>query len=516
LLVDEQATKPNILKAVRRAAEKAQPQDTLLVFLAGHGVMVDQQYYFLPHEFRRQAEMFELDVRQQGLLSADLGDALAAVPALKRMVVFDTGQSGGKAGLARTARDPFAFRGAVERLSRSQGVFTIAAAAVSDRGQEVPALGHGVLTYALLAGLRAAAGGPLKERWIEPSDEDRVARVLEWYGFASTHVPRLSKELFGQPSQEVQLGGAGGTSFPVLPLSASAELPQTATAKPAAAQPQPRPAPAVVGRGTSKLYLIAVGIDRYAQEAMNLKYAASDAQAIAELFRHRGPRHYSAVQAQEILDAQATRTGILQTLEEVARQAQADDLLIVFLAGHGRMVGQRYYFIPHDFRGQADALDEDIRQQGLAADVLGDALSRVSASKRLLIFDTCASGGALGLSRENRDAFAFRGAIEKLGQQQGVFAIAASSAGAEAQEIEDLGHGVLTYALLAGLKAVRSGPLDGLSVQPASPDGMADVLEWLSYASGHVPRLTKSFLGREQEVQVAGQGVSFPVLPTSE
>lgn len=135
LLVDEQATKPNILKAVQLAAQKAQTQDTLLVFLAGHGVMVDQQYYFLPHEFRRQSETFELDVRQQGLLAADLGDALAAVPALKRMVVFDTGESGGKAGLARTARDPFAFRGAIERLSRARGVFTIAAAAVSDHGQ---------------------------------------------------------------------------------------------------------------------------------------------------------------------------------------------------------------------------------------------------------------------------------------------------------------------------------------------------------------------------------------------
>ena len=74
----------------------------------------------------------EEDVRRWGLSAARIQEALVTIPALKRIVVFDTGQSGGKVGLARTARDPFAFRGAIERLSRSSGAFMIAAAAVSD------------------------------------------------------------------------------------------------------------------------------------------------------------------------------------------------------------------------------------------------------------------------------------------------------------------------------------------------------------------------------------------------
>ena len=44
----------------------------------------------------------------------------------------------------------------------------------------------------------------------------------------------------------------------------------------------------------------------------------------------------------------------------------------------------------------------------------------------------------------------------------------------------------------------------------------SDVLEWFSYASGHVPRLTKQYLGQEQYVQTGGQGRSFPVLPARE
>jgi hypothetical protein len=38
------------------------------------------------------------------------------------------------------------------------------------------------------------------------------------------------------------------------------------------------------------LHLIAVGVNKYQQETLNLKFAAADAQAIADLFERRGPR----------------------------------------------------------------------------------------------------------------------------------------------------------------------------------------------------------------------------------
>lgn len=534
-LLDAQATKEAILAALAAIGRKARPQDVLVVFLAGHGTVSGQRYFFLPEEFHRKSEKFDDDVTAQGLLASDLGDALTAVPALKRMVIFDTGQSGAPLGTNRTARNPFAFRGAIERLSRSQGAFTIAAVATSDRAQEVPALRHGVLTYALLAGLGEVAEGPLAGHAIRPSEEvassdEPVAHVLQWFGFASAQVPKLTKEFFGQ-AQDIQHSSLG-SSFPVLPVRArtaagakpvqvtvvaepprpkAEELSREPSPRKVAPEPMPSAKPGELAE-KPRLHMLSVGINRYAEEAINLKYAAPDAQAIAELFRSRSAGLYSQVQVKELIDGQATKAAILGAVDDAASQLHPDDLFAVFIAGHGIMVGQRYYFIPHEFRRLSGTLQDDVRQTGLPADLLADALAKAPARRRLLILDTCASGGALGLTRKGRDALAFQGAIRRLGQREGVFAIAASAAGEEAQEIQDLGHGVLTYTLLAALRAVDRGPLHGQGITPSDSQGSADVLEWFNFATDHVPRLTRRFLGKEQDVQTAGQGTAFLLL----
>jgi len=263
----------------------------------------------------------------------------------------------------------------------------------------------------------------------------------------------------------------------------------------------------------SRLFLVAIGVNRYADANLNLKYAARDAEAFAELFRRRGAGLYEWVQVTTLLDDQATRAGIHDALKRMAAETRPQDTLVLFMAGHGTMVGQRYYFVPHELRHKADVLEDDIRHQAIPADELSDDLGTAKALKRMLILDTCASGGALAVAMKSRSGFALRGAIERLSRTQGIFTIAASSASEEAQEAKQLGHGVLTYALLAGLKAVDAGPLDGQFVRPSNPEGVVDVLEWFSFAAGQVPRLTEKLYGAAQDVQNCGQGASFPVLP---
>lgn len=266
----------------------------------------------------------------------------------------------------------------------------------------------------------------------------------------------------------------------------------------------------------SRLYVVTVGISRYADAAMSLSFAAPDAQDLAELFQRRGQTLYEQVHLTTLIDDQATKSGIQQALKQAADQTRPQDTLMLFLAGHGTMIGQRYYFIPQDFRKQAERLEDDIRQQGLPADELSDCLGAAAALKRILILDTCASGGALRVALKSRAGFELRGAIERLSRTQGIFTIAASAASEQAQEVKELGHGVLSYALLAGLSAVRAGPLIDKHAQPSGADQVVDVMDWFSFASGQVPRLTETYYGVSQEVQTSTQGASFPLLPLSE
>jgi len=266
----------------------------------------------------------------------------------------------------------------------------------------------------------------------------------------------------------------------------------------------------------SRMYVLAIGINQYADAALNLQFAAKDANAVGELFRHRGQKLYEQVIVKTLMDQAATRDAIKQAVKQVAAETRLQDTLVLFLAGHGTMVGQRYYFVPYELRKQADRLEDDLRQQGLPADELSDYLVAAKALKRLLILDTCASGGALAGALRARSGFALREAIERLSRSQGVFTIAASAATEQAQESTALGHGVLTYCLLAGLNAVDSGPLAGKHVQPSSPDQVIDVLEWFTFAAGQVPRLTQKLSGVSQDVQTSTQGASFPVLPLEE
>jgi uncharacterized caspase-like protein len=266
----------------------------------------------------------------------------------------------------------------------------------------------------------------------------------------------------------------------------------------------------------NRLFVVVVGVNRYAEGGLTLKYARSDAQAMARLFRNRCQVLFSQVKVVPLLDEEATKERILKTLtDEIAKEAKPDDTLVVFLAGHGVVQGQRYYFIPPEFRRREDSLEKDVSSQGLPGDVLADAVSQIAARHRLLIFDTCASGGVLSITRKKEDPFAFRGAIEQLGRKEGTFVIAASGVREEAQESGSLGHGVLTYALLAGVKEVTTGPLKDLPMRATDPSGAIDVVSWQAYASGHVARLARQLLHLEQDVQISGQGMSYLLVPLS-
>jgi hypothetical protein len=285
-----------------------------------------------------------------------------------------------------------------------------------------------------------------------------------------------------------------------------------------------------------ELYVVAVGINRYAQSSgvSNLDFCVPDTRAVAKLFQERSGTLYRQVYVTQLLDDQATKEGILRAVADCAKKAQAQDTLVLYVGGHGVAVGQRFYLIPHDFRlaqgvqpqeppratvsvvglrGYRDVSGEReaaVRQHGLAIDELGEALAEVPALKRVLIFDTCHSGSAIQLAGKQHNPFAFRGAMERFSRAQGVYSLSATAADELAAETKELGHSILTYSLLAGAGAADNGPLAG---QTAGGKEALDVLSWFGFAKQHVPALYERYVGRLQHVELSGDDQpTFPLL----
>ena len=181
-------------------------------------------------------------------------------------------------------------------------------------------------------------------------------------------------------------------------------------------------------------------------------------------------------------------------------------MLLVFLAGHGTLQGDLYYFLPHDARLETS---ESVEASSISSMELADMLSNVGATKQLIILDSCHSGGAgrvLSKHLASRDAVGLIRSQQALARASGTFLIAASRARQSAKEYPALGHGVLTFAILQGLGAI------GEAAAAVDADGRVTVNALLQYISTEVPRLEQKHGDGAQDVVQYSTGHDFPLV----
>ncbi|HEY4002795.1 MAG TPA: PQQ-binding-like beta-propeller repeat protein [Candidatus Xenobia bacterium] len=253
------------------------------------------------------------------------------------------------------------------------------------------------------------------------------------------------------------------------------------------------------------LYVLAVGIDHY-QSGLSLSCAANDARSIAVFFK---PGLFSAVKPVLLIDGQASKQGILQALHGLETATSPGDAVVIYLAGHGTVLGDLFYYLPYDVRKDSQ---ESVRASGLSSVELGEALTHIPATKQVLVLDACHSGaaaGTLGRLLSTRDLPAETLAVARLAHDSGSFLIAASKGSQTAKEIPALRHGVLTYAILHGL---------GEGGKPAARpnrSGEVTVNALLQYVDDAVPALTRKYQGGDtQDVVQASSGQDFPIVST--
>ena len=95
------------------------------------------------------------------------------------------------------------------------------------------------------------------------------------------------------------------------------------------------------------LHVLAIGINKYKNPALNLNYAQPDAKGISNFFRQKGKGLFKKVEIVEIYNEQATKENISAKLKQL-QNTHPQDVVLIYLAGHGEGLNYKWYFIPHE------------------------------------------------------------------------------------------------------------------------------------------------------------------------
>ncbi len=141
-----------------------------------------------------------------------------------------------------------------------------------------------------------------------------------------------------------------------------------------------------------ELWLVAAGVSRYPKlpDEYQLALAADDAKAVFDAFSAQaGPdKLFSAVHGEPLLDERVTVEALDAALAELAKM-KADDVAVVFLAGHGfkPSADADMVFIT----AAADATEAGVRAGGLGWSAIARRLAAVKG-RVVLLLDACHSG----------------------------------------------------------------------------------------------------------------------------
>jgi uncharacterized caspase-like protein len=162
LLLNEKATRANIIKAVNSQFKNAFEEDVVIVYIASHGMpsSLGDELYFLGSDTDRE------NLEGTGVSQYDIQKALNNCKSQKKIWVSDACHSGtvGTSGVMMRSEEERAASNMVNRLlsnvaSYDKNLILLTASSAGETSQEASQWGggHGVFTHYLVDGLQGAA-----------------------------------------------------------------------------------------------------------------------------------------------------------------------------------------------------------------------------------------------------------------------------------------------------------------------------------------------------------------------
>ncbi len=246
----------------------------------------------------------------------------------------------------------------------------------------------------------------------------------------------------------------------------------------------------------STLHVVTIGINTYRNPALNLNYGVPDADGVRDFFAAQPRKIFKDIKTHSLRDRDATKAGIIKLLDSL-KKTRPEDVVIVYLAGHGDTVDKEWYFMPTDIA--YPERKDHVRKNGIPASKLDALVNEAPAQKIIMLMDSCKSGAALARTR----GFEERKALSRLARASGIHVIAAAAKEQFAIELKEYGHGAFTFVLLEGLTGSAGKTLNG--------DDLVTIRELIAHIEDRLPDLSEAGSGAPQFPVINSRGNDFPL-----
>jgi hypothetical protein len=278
-------------------------------------------------------------------------------------------------------------------------------------------------------------------------------------------------------------------------------------------------------------WALAVGISHFNEKGLDLTYTSKDAKDFAALLQDPKVGRFKPANVHTLSERVTTRQ-LKEELNWLARMAQEDDLVVIFLASHGTArnmdTADVNYVVTTDTELQPqDSLFATAMPMVDLSDIVR---SRIKARRTVILLDTCHSGAATVSAKERAlglaDAAPSRGALERIGQGIGRAIVASSSEDQVSYEGAPYQNGYFTHFLLDALRQnggmnniqqvytfVREQVSKAVAARNAGNRGASAEGESVVAPPGQTPILDTSQLGNDIVLGVAP--ASARLMPTA-
>lgn len=244
-----------------------------------------------------------------------------------------------------------------------------------------------------------------------------------------------------------------------------------------------------------KRFALLIGVAEYQDERIpDLPACERDARDLAAILTDGGEGLFSAEEVTTLVNAEVTRNAVVAALDDLARKAGPDDLVVIFYSGHGATDEKgRAYWVMHDSR------PDKLRSTALPELEISELFGEIKTRRLVTLIDACYSAATAQLGSTKSLIDVQR--IYPEFQGDGRVGMTASKGDQLSIVINDkqdpgYGHSAFTYHVIEGLR--------GYADARGNADGVIELDELWNYVKDRTIETARR-QGGNQEPQLKGQ-----------